>query len=112
MRILVSVSPRMYREAIATSLHQHRPGLEVRIVPPEEAEEEVKVFGPHLLVHNDTDGLERAVLEGVRSWVEVCYSDSMDAWICADGHLEESKDISTATLLRVVDETVERTRHP
>jgi hypothetical protein len=36
----------------------------------------------------------------------------MDAWICADGHLEESKDISTATLLRVVDETVERARHP
>jgi hypothetical protein len=63
-------------------------------------------------VHNDTDELERGVLEGIPSWVEVCHSDSMDAWICADGHLEKSKDICTDTLLRVVDETVERARHP
>jgi hypothetical protein len=41
MRVLVSVSPRMYREAIALSIQRHHPGLEVRISPPEAAEEEL-----------------------------------------------------------------------
>ena len=64
VRVLVTVSPLMYREAIALSLHQRRPDFEVRIAPPEAAEKEVRGFGPHLLVHNDTDGLDRSVLEG------------------------------------------------
>jgi hypothetical protein len=79
VRVLVTVSPLMYREAIARSLHQRRPDFEVRIAPPGAAEEELRGFRPHLLVHNDTDGLDRSVLEGVPCWVEVCYSDSMDA---------------------------------
>src|SRR3712207_5677418 len=93
----------MYREAIALFLHQHRPGFEVRIAPPGAAEE-VKGFGAHLLVHNDTDGLDEGVLQGVLCWVEVGYSDSMDAKICVDGRIEEAKDISTDDLLRAADE--------
>jgi hypothetical protein len=56
MRVLVVLTPLMYREAIAHSLRQHRPALEVRIAAPEAAEEKLKAFAPHLLVHNDTDG--------------------------------------------------------
>jgi len=105
---LVTVSPLMYREAIALSLHQHRPHFEVRIAPPETAEEEVRGFGPHLLVHNDTDGLDQGALEGVLCWVEVLYSDSMDAKISVDGRIEEAKDISTDDLLRAADEAAAR----
>jgi hypothetical protein len=101
---LVTVSPLMYREAIALSLHQHRPDFEVRIAPPEAAEEEVRDFEPHLLVHNDTDGLDPSVLAGVPCWVEVLYSDSMDAKISVDGRIEEAKDVSTDDLLRAADE--------
>jgi hypothetical protein len=76
------------------------------------AEEYLKAFAPHLLVHNDTDGLERAALERVPSWVEIGYSDSMDAWIYSEGHLKKYEDISMDILLGVVDEVAERLRRP
>jgi hypothetical protein len=107
VRVLITLTPRMYREAIAHSLGRSRPDFEVRIAAPEGAEEEVRSFGPHLLVRNDTDGLEPSVLEGVPCWVEVLYSDSMDAKISVDGRVEESEDISTEELLRVADEAAD-----
>jgi hypothetical protein len=76
------------------------------------AEEYLKAFTPHLLVHNDTDGHDRAALESVPSWVEIGYSDSMDAWIYSEGHLKKYDDISTDILLGVVDEVAERLRRP
>ena len=76
------------------------------------AEKYLKAFAPHLLVHNDTDGLERAALERVPSWVEIGYSDSMDAWVYSGGHLKKYEDISTAILLGVVDEVAEQLRRP
>jgi hypothetical protein len=54
MRVLVVLTPLMYREAIAHSLSQNRPHLEVRIAAPE-AVEELRSFAPHLLVHTDTE---------------------------------------------------------
>jgi hypothetical protein len=112
MRVLVVLTPLMYRETIAHSLRQHRPALEVRIAAPEVAEEDLKAFAPHLLVHSDTDGLEGAALESVPSWVEIGYSDSMDAWIYSEGHLNKHEDISTDIMLGVVDEVAEQLRKP
>jgi hypothetical protein len=112
MRILVVLTPLMYREAIAHSLRQHRPALEVRMAAPEVAQEVLKAFTPHLLVHHDTDGLELAALESVPSWVEIGYSDSMDAWIYSEGHLNKYEDISTDILLGVVDEVAEGLGRP
>ena len=102
----------MYREAIAGYLLQHRPGYEVRSAAPADAEEEVILFAPHLLVRDDTDGLDPGVLESVPCWIEVLYSDSMDARISVDGRVEESQDISTEILLRVADEAAVRMREP
>jgi hypothetical protein len=79
MRVLVSVSPRMYREAIALSIQRNRPGIEVRISPPEAAEEELAAFRPDLLIHDDTVPIPEEVLEGIPTRVEMLYSDSMDA---------------------------------
>jgi hypothetical protein len=112
VRVLITLTPRMYREAIALSLHEHRPGYEVRIAAPEDAEEEVRAFAPRLLVRNDTDGLDPGVLGGVPCWIEVLYSDGMDARISVDGRVEESQDISTEALLRVADEAASMTREP
>ncbi len=50
------------------------------------------------------------MLAGVPCWIEVLYSDSMDAKISVDGRVEEAKDISTEELLRVADEAALRTR--
>jgi hypothetical protein len=104
VRILVTITPRMYREAIAGYLLQHRPGYEVRSSAPENIEEEVILFAPHLLVHDDTDGLDPGVLEGIQSLVEMLYSDSMGARVSVDGRVEENPDITTDVLLRVADE--------
>jgi hypothetical protein len=61
-------------------------------------------------VQTDTDGLERVALESVPCWVEIGYSDSMDAWIYYGGHLKKYEDISTDILLGMVDEVAERLR--
>jgi hypothetical protein len=111
MRALIALSPLMYREAAAHSVGQSRPGFEVRIAPPEAAEEEVRSFEPHLLVRNDTDGIDHKVLGSAPCWVEVLYSDSMDAKISVDGRVKEVvSDISTEKLLRVADEAAGRMR--
>ena len=112
MRILVAITPRMHREAVALYLLQHRPGYEVRSSAPENIEEEVILFAPHLLVRNDTDGMEPGVLRGVPCWIEVLYSNGMDARISVDGRVEESPDISTEVLLRVADEAAAGIREP
>jgi hypothetical protein len=111
IRVLVILSPRMYREAVALSVQRNRPGLvEVRLVPPE-AEAERASFRPHLLIHDDTRGdprrgsapIPEAALETVPHRIEVLYSDSMDVRISADGRLTEVRDASTDDLLGAVD---------
>jgi hypothetical protein len=61
-------------------------------------------------VRNDTNGMDHKVLASVPCWVEVLYSDSMDAKISVDGQVEEAKDISTDELLRVADEAADGAR--
>src|SRR5918994_279788 len=104
IRVLVTLVPRMYRQAIALSIHRNRPGLvDVRLAPPEAAETELASFRPHLLVHNDARGelvpIPEAALEAVPHRLEVLYSDSMDVRISADGRLTEVRDASTEDLL-------------
>ena len=58
-------------------------------------------------------GLDAGVLEGIRLWMEVLYSDSMGARISVEGRiLEEHPDISTEVLLRVADEAAAEMREP
>ena len=100
---MVTLSPRMYREAVALSIHRNRPGLDVRSAPPEEAERELETFRPHLHVHNDTAPVPRGALTRVPWRVEVRYSDSMSARVVADGRDEEVGDMDIGGLLAVVD---------
>jgi hypothetical protein len=102
----------MYREAIALSIRQHRPDHEVRITAPEDTEKELSIFRPVLLVRNDTDGLDSGLLAGVPCWIEVLYSDSMDARISLCGEVEEARDLSTDVLLRAVDKAAVDTQEP
>ncbi len=112
IRVLVILSPRMYREAVALSVQRNRPGLvDVRLAPPEAAEAELASFRPHLLVHDDTRAdprrgfapIPEAALETVPHRLEVLYSDGMDVRISADGRLIEVRDASTDDLLGAVD---------
>ena len=95
MRILITLPPRMYREAIALAIHQHRPGLvEVRVAPPEAAEGELAGF---------RHPIPAGALAGVPCRVEVAYSDSMDARVISGDGVREARDMSMEGLLRAVD---------
>jgi hypothetical protein len=107
VRILVTVKPRMYREAIALSIHQHHPDFVVTLASPEDLFRELAHFKPHLLVSNDGDGMSPEALDGVHYWVEVRYTDPMSARIRVGGRVEEVEDINLQRLLAVVDETRE-----
>ena len=104
IRVLVALTPRMYREVIALSIHRSRPGLDVRSAPPEEAGQEIGTFRPHLLVHNDTAPIPEGALAGVDCRVEVLYSDSMSVRVHVGGRVEEVGDMGVGGLLGVVDE--------
>ena len=115
IRVLVTLSPTMYRQAIALSLHRERPdAVDVRIAPPEAMEEQLASFRPHLLVYNDAHGdahsggasglVPEAALQKVPNRLEVLYTDGMDARLSADGSLTELRDASIDDLLRAVDD--------
>ena len=110
IRVLVTLSPRMYREAVALSIQRGRPGLvDVRLALPEALEAQIASFRPHLLVHDEAsaDACDGAVpetaLQAVPYRLEVLYSDGMDARISADGRISEIRDASTDDLLETVD---------
>ena len=107
MRILITVAPRMYREALALAVHRNRPYCDVKSADPEDVHREVKNFRPDLLVRNDNDGLDPEVLAIASSWVEVKYHDSMDARISLSGRIEEFDDVSLELLLAAVDKAAE-----
>ena len=104
MRVLVTVTPLMYRQAMALSIRRQRLGLDVRVAPPEDTGRELAEFRPHLLVHND--GLGPEDVADVPCRVKVLYSDSMDAHISADGQVSTASDMSTEDLLGVVDRAI------
>ncbi len=105
MRVLITIKPRMYRESLALALHQHRSHFEVMLAPVASLDGEAKDFRPHMLIRNDTDGADMDLMGGVRCWMEILYSDGMDARISLGGEVWEIKDISTENLLEIVDQT-------
>lgn len=100
---MVTIQPRMYRESLALALQRYRPGAEVMLGPLNALDGEVERFRPHLLVRNDTDGADMELLKGALCWIEILYSDGMDARISLDAKVWEIEDISTENLLALVD---------
>lgn len=103
IRVLVTVTPQIYQQAIAFSIQRQRPVLDVMVASPEATEKELAYFRPHLLVHNDNDGVDGEAVADVLCRVTVLYSDGMDARISADGEVFEARDMPTEDLLGIVD---------
>jgi len=103
VRILIAVKPRVYREVLALSLHQHRSDAEVLISPPESLDGEVGRFKPHLVVCSE--GTVPDIPPSVLCRVEIMFSNGLDAKIGLDGRVEEAKDVGTEDLLALVDQT-------
>ncbi len=108
MRILVTVSPLMYREAIALSIHHHRPASEVLLAPPWPTDVRAGSFGPHVLVHDAEEaGLPPAFAGGVACRVRVRVADRVDATVEAGRTVYEARDADLADLLGALDEAEE-----
>ncbi len=105
VRVLVSVEPRMYREALALAVQRNRPKAEVMLVPEGVMDGEVKDFAPHVLVSSDSDGVvPEGMLSSVVLRVEVLYTDHMAARISVGGSSYTIEDASMEDLLSLVDE--------
>jgi hypothetical protein len=105
VRVLVTVEPRMYREAIALAVRRARPHSEVMLAPEDLLDGQVGDFEPHVLVRNDSDReMPEGQLGGVVCRVEVLYTDGMAARISVGGRSYTIEDASMDDLLSLVDE--------
>ncbi len=98
VRILVTVSPLMYREAVALSIHHHRPGSEVLLAPPWPTDARTGRFCPHVLVH------DAAEAGGVACRVRVRVADRVDAVVELGGTVREVRDADLDDLFGALDE--------
>lgn len=106
VRVLITVEPRMYREAIALAIQHHRPDAEVLLVPENALDGQVSGFAPHVLVRNDGDGaVPEELIEGVVCRVEVLYTDSMATRVSVGDRSFEIEDACMDDLLALVDES-------
>ena len=105
MRVLITVQPLMYREALALAIHKRRPDIEVLVGPEDSLDGEVERFAPHLLVRNDTDGADMERMTGALCWIEVLYSDGLNARVSLDGEVWEIEDICVDDLISLIEHT-------
>jgi hypothetical protein len=104
MRILVAVTPIMYRQTLAHILRTDRPNDDVHVADPEALEQEASSFRPHLIVCTDNVSEVREV--SVLSWVVIRYHDSLSASIFLEGQATRLvQDIALEDLIEVVEET-------
>jgi len=92
----------MYREALAIAVHQDLPESEVMIGSLGQLDGQAEDFAPHLLIRNNTDGADMSLQTGALCWIEVLYSNGLNARISLDGAVWEIDDIGIEDLLGLV----------
>ena len=105
VRILVTISPRLYREVIALSIHRHRPDFEVLLAPPWPLDRRAERFEPHVLVQDAAEtGLPPALAEGVVCRIRILKTERIDATIELDGTTTEIRDACFEDLFVTIEE--------
>ena len=106
VRVLVTVEPTMYRQAIALGVQRARPHSEVVLAREEGLDGQVEDFAPHVLVRGGSHSeIPEEKLGSVVLRVEVLYTDTMDARVSvAGGGSYTIEDASMDDLLSLVDE--------
>lgn len=99
--ILVAVEPRVYAGAIGAAIGRLRPGLDLRVVEPDDLAAEVPRLRPALVLCSRTSGREGR--EG-GAWVEFYpYAETPKVRIRAGGRCSTLGDVDLKDLLRIVD---------
>ncbi len=106
MRILITITPRMYREVLALSIHRRRPDFEVLLAPPGSLDGKAERFGPHVLVQGPGEaGLPPTLPDGVLCRIQLLDTGRMDVTIELDGTVSEVHDVCLEDLFEVLEET-------
>lgn len=104
MRILITITPRMYREVLALSIHRRRPGFEVLLAPPWTLDRRTERFWPHVLVQNyEEAGLPLGLPDGVVCRIRLLKTDRIDAAIEVGGVASEVHDVCLEELYGVLE---------
>jgi hypothetical protein len=106
VRVLITLEPRMYRQAIALALQRARPHSEVMLAPEESLNGEAHEFAPHVLVRSDSGPeFPEELVGGVVCRVEVLYTDHMSVRVSdVGGSSYAIEDASMDDLISLVDE--------
>lgn len=105
VRILLTISPRLYREVLALSIHRRRPDFDVLLAPHGPLDGRAERFGPHVLVQDtDETGLPPALAEDVLCRVRILITDRVDATIEQDGTTSEIHGACLEDLFEVLQE--------
>ena len=107
VRILITITPRLYRETLALCIHRHSPDFDVLLAPPWPLDGRAKCFRPHVLVQDvDEAGLPPALAGGVVCRVRILKKpDRIDATIELDGRISEVRDAYLADLFVTLEDT-------
>ena len=107
VRILLTITPRLYREVIALSIHRRRPDFEVLLAPPWPLDGKAQLFRPHVLVQDaDEAELPPALAQdeqGVVCRVRILKTERIDATIELDGTISEVHDVCLEDLFAVLE---------
>ena len=108
MRILISITPLMYREVLGLSIHRCRPDFEVLLAPPGPLDRRAERFRPHVLVQDaDEDGLLFGVSDSVLCRIRLLVTGRMDAKIELDGTASKIHDVRFGDLFGVLERVEE-----
>ena len=103
MRILLIITPRLYREVLALSIHRRRPDFEVLLAPPGALDGRAERFEPHVLVQ-DADDAAPALAEGVVCRLRILLTERIEATIELDGTATEVQDVCLEDLFGMLEE--------
>ena len=106
VRVLITLEPRMYRQAIALALQRARPHSEVMLAPEEPLNGQVHEFAPHVIVRSDAgQQIREELLGSVVMSVEVLYTDHMGVRVgVVGGRTYTIEDATMDDLISIVDE--------
>lgn len=104
MRILITITPLMYREVFALSIRRRRPDFEVLLAPPGSLDGRAESFQPHVLMQDAQEAVALLGLpDGVLCRVRILTTECMDATVELDGTVSEIRDVLLEDLLEVLE---------
>ena len=110
MRILISITPRMYREVLTLSIHRCRPDFEMLLAPPRSPDGRVVRFRPHVLVQDADEAKPPSLSDSVVCRVLMRVADRVDTTIELDGTTSKIHDVRFGDLLGALEKAEELSR--